>query len=83
MRLVLLNWQSSVNSIADDRVERWNVPHLKERLQLVPFNFWDPLHIMEVPASCAATARSRESAVQPVHVSDFNDDISQFDFGGG
>ena len=83
MRLVFLNWQSSVNSIDDVRVERWNVPHLKARLQLVPFNFRDPLHIIEVLASCAATARSRESAVQPVHVSEFNNDISQFGFGGG
>jgi len=84
MRLVILCQQSYVNSIADVRVVRLNVPHLKTQLQFMSCcEFWDPFHIMELPASCAATARSRESAVQPVHASEFEDDISMFDFGGG
>lgn len=65
MRLVIMCWQSSVNSIADVCVVRWNVPHLKTWLQFLScWDFWDPLHIMEFPASCAATVRSRDGRVQ-------------------
>ena len=75
MRLVVLCWHSSVNSIADVLVVRWKMPHLNDRLQYMSCcDFCEPLHIMEFPDSCAATARSRESAVQPVHVV-FEEDI--------